>query len=153
MSHQNIVNGMLGYTNVTTFYENDVYMAYLPLAHVLELISGTTNFQVSYIRRFIPNLCINTESIWMMFGIPIGYSTPLTMTDKSSKIKRGCQGDATILRPTIIASVPLILDRIHKSIQEKMEGGPAIIKAIFDMVTEYKLKWVERGYDTPIINA
>lgn len=32
---------MLGYTNVTTFYENDVYMAFLPLAHVLELIAGT----------------------------------------------------------------------------------------------------------------
>lgn len=46
MSHQNIVNAMLGYTNVTTFYENDVYMAYLPLAHVLELISGTTYFRV-----------------------------------------------------------------------------------------------------------
>jgi long-subunit acyl-CoA synthetase (AMP-forming) len=41
MSHQNVVNAMLGYTGVTTFYENDVYMAYLPLAHVLELISGT----------------------------------------------------------------------------------------------------------------
>jgi long-chain acyl-CoA synthetase len=40
MSHQNVVNAMLGYTSVTTFYENDVYMAYLPLAHVLELISG-----------------------------------------------------------------------------------------------------------------
>ena len=44
MSHQNIVNGMLGYTDVTSFYENDVYMAYLPLAHVLELISGTQIF-------------------------------------------------------------------------------------------------------------
>ena len=44
MSHQNIVNGMLGYTDVTSFYENDVYMAYLPLAHVLELISGTPIF-------------------------------------------------------------------------------------------------------------
>ncbi len=75
------------------------------------------------------------------------------MTDKSSKIKRGSQGDATVLRPTIIASVPLILDRIHKSIQEKIDGGPAITKAIFDMAMEYKLKWVERGYDTPIINA
>ena len=89
----------------------------------------------------------------MLFGIPIGYSTPLTMTDTSNKIKRGSQGYATILRPTIIASVPLVLDRIHKSIQENLDGKPEIIKAIFNMATEYKLKWVERGYDTPIINA
>lgn len=132
MSHQNVVNAMLGYTSVTTFYENDVYMAYLPLAHVLELIS---------------------ESIWMLFGIPIGYSTPLTMTDKSSKIKRGSQGDASVLRPTIIASVPLVLDRIHKSIQEKIEGGPAITKILFNLAMEYKNEWTDRGYETPIINS
>jgi len=93
MSHQNVMSSMLAYTNVATIYENDVYMAYLPLAHVLELIA---------------------ESMCMLFGIPIGYSTALTMTDNSSKIKRGSQGDASVLRPTIIASVPLILDRIYK---------------------------------------
>ena len=40
MSHQNVISSMLAYTNVATIYENDVYMAYLPLAHVLELIAG-----------------------------------------------------------------------------------------------------------------
>lgn len=48
MSHQNVVNAMLGYTNVTTFYENDVYMAYLPLAHVLELISGAVAMNANF---------------------------------------------------------------------------------------------------------
>lgn len=42
MTHQNVISAMLGYTNVTTFYENDVYMAFLPLAHVLELIAGNS---------------------------------------------------------------------------------------------------------------
>lgn len=41
MSHQNIVNAMLSYTDVGPLYKNDVYMAFLPLAHVLEFISGT----------------------------------------------------------------------------------------------------------------
>ena len=88
----------------------------------------------------------------MLFGIPIGYSTPLTMTDTSSKIKRGSQGDASVLRPTIIASVPLILDRIHKGIQSKMESGPAITKTLFDLAINYKIDWYNLGYDTPIIN-
>ena len=155
MSHQNVVNAMLGYTSVTTFYENDVYMAYLPLAHVLELISGTEKtFKVFHFKYII--ICIFmdfSESIWMLFGIPIGYSTPLTMTDKSSKIKRGSQGDASVLRPTIIASVPLVLDRIHKSIQEKIEGGPAITKILFNLAMEYKNEWTDRGYESPIINS
>lgn len=40
MSHENVMSSMLAYTNVATIYESDVYMAYLPLAHVLELIAG-----------------------------------------------------------------------------------------------------------------
>ena len=89
----------------------------------------------------------------MLFGIPIGYSTPLTMTDKSSKIMRGCKGDASVLRPTIIACVPLILDRIYKNIQEKVDAGRPISKILFNLALQYKLKWSEQGYDTPIINA
>ena len=89
----------------------------------------------------------------MLFGIPIGYSSPLTMTDESSKIKRGSQGDATILRPTIMASVPLILDRIFKKIQERIDGSHPLKKAIFQLATEYKQNWVDRGYGTPIINS
>ena len=84
--------------------------------------------------------------------MPIGYSSPLTMTDQSSKIKQGCAGDATVLKPTAIASVPLMLDRIYKAIQDKVESGPPIKKAIFDLAVQYKLHWSQKGYDTPIIN-
>jgi long-chain acyl-CoA synthetase len=38
---------------------------YLPLAHVLELLS---------------------ECTMMMFGVPVGYSSPNTMTDMSTKV-------------------------------------------------------------------
>jgi len=132
MTHANVMSSMLAYTNVATIYENDVYMAYLPLAHVLELIA---------------------ECMCLLYGLPIGYSNALTMTDKSSKIKRGSQGDASVLRPTIIAAVPLILDRIYKAIVEKIEGGSPLSKAIFNMALDYKLDWYERGYSTPLINS
>jgi len=132
MSHQNVMSSMLAYTNVGTIYENDIYMAYLPLAHVLELIA---------------------ECMCLLFGLPIGYSTPLTMTDKSSKIKRGSRGDASVLKPTIIASVPLILDRISKTIQDNIAAASPVSRAIFAMALKYKLEWYERGYDTPIINT
>jgi long-chain acyl-CoA synthetase len=53
MSHQNIVNAMLSYTDVGPLYKNDVYMAFLPLAIVLEFISGTsfTFFGRSFYRK------------------------------------------------------------------------------------------------------
>ena len=40
MSQQNLISAMVALTDVVTIYENDVYMANLPLAHVLELVAG-----------------------------------------------------------------------------------------------------------------
>lgn len=45
---------------------NERYIAYLPLAHVLELAA---------------------ESLALSLGICIGYSSPLTLTDRSTAIK------------------------------------------------------------------
>ena len=45
------------------------------------------------------------------WGTAIGYSHPNTLTDKSTMIKKGHRGDATVLQPTIMFCVPLILDR------------------------------------------
>lgn len=59
---------------------------FLPLAHVLELLG---------------------ESLCLLTGVPIGYSTPTTLTDDGSKIKRGCKGDASVLKPTAMTSVPV----------------------------------------------
>ena len=86
-----------------------------------------------------------------MLNLPCPES--FIVTDKSTKIKHGHKGDASVLRPTVMVSVPLVLDRIYKSVMEKLDNGPAIKRAIFNMALDYKLKWTERGYDTPIINA
>ena len=75
------------------------YIGYLPLAHVLELLAETS--------------CL-------LYGIRIGYSSPLTLTNKSSKVKAGSKGDANVLRPTLMCAVPLILERIYKSIVDTM---------------------------------
>ena len=49
MSHRNLVNAMVAFSSVTTIYEDDVYMAYLPLAHVLEFLAGE---KCSFVRSF-----------------------------------------------------------------------------------------------------
>jgi long-chain acyl-CoA synthetase len=44
----------------------DIYLGYLPLAHILELLS---------------------EFTMIVQGIPVGYSSPNTMIDKSTKVR------------------------------------------------------------------
>jgi len=53
-------------------------------------------------------------------GIPIGYGSPLTLTDTSNKIKKGTKGDASVLGPTLMAAVPAILDRIRDGVRKKV---------------------------------
>lgn len=60
--------------------------SFLPLAHVFELLA---------------------ESVCLMTGVAIGYSTPLTLIDSSSKIMKGSKGDATVLKPTCMTTVPV----------------------------------------------
>lgn len=131
LSHANLVATMKAFSDVVTIYEDDVLLGFLPLAHVFELLA---------------------ESVCLLCGVPIGYSTPLTMIDSSSKIKKGTKGDATVLHPTCMTAVPLILDRISKGIQEKVSKGNAIQRVLFKFAYEYKIAWLRRGYTTPILD-
>lgn len=93
------------------------------------------------------------ESVCLLTGVPIGYSTPNTLIDSSSKIMKGCKGDAGVLKPTAMTSVPLILDRISKGINDKVNNGSPLQKVIFQFAYNYKQKWTRRGYTTPFLDA
>lgn len=104
---------------------------FLPLAHVFELLA---------------------ESVCLLTGVPIGYSTPTTLIDTSTKIKRGCRGDASVLKPTCMTTVPLILDRVSKGINDKVNSQAPLQKAIFKFAYDYKKIWTQRGYETPLLD-
>ena len=53
-------------------------------------------------------------------------------------VKRGCAGDATLLSPTIMAAVPLMLDRIYKAINEKVKKGSATSQKLFFWAYDYR---------------
>lgn len=53
-------------------------------------------------------------------GTAIGYGSPLTLTDTSRKIKKGTQGDASVLLPTLMTAVPAILDRVRDGVLKKV---------------------------------
>ncbi|XP_037947198.1 long-chain-fatty-acid--CoA ligase 4-like isoform X2 [Teleopsis dalmanni] len=131
LSHKNLIATMKGFCDVVPIFPDDVLIGFLPLAHVFELLA---------------------ESVCLMTGVPIGYSTPLTLIDTSSKIMRGSKGDATVLKPTCMTSVPLILDRISKGINDKINSGSAFKKALFRFLYQYKLNWTQKGYLTPLVD-
>ena len=53
-------------------------------------------------------------------GSGIGYGSALTLTDTSNKIKKGTKGDASVLKPTLMATVPAILDRVRDGVLKKV---------------------------------
>ncbi|XP_018324557.1 long-chain-fatty-acid--CoA ligase 4 isoform X2 [Agrilus planipennis] len=129
--HCNLISTLKQFCDAVKIYHTDVLIGFLPLAHVFELL---------------------VESLCLLVGVPIGYSSALTMLDSSSKIKKGTKGDASVLQPTCMTSVPLILDRISKGIQEKVSKSSPIAKAVFKFAYDYKLRWIRRGYQTPLID-
>ena len=86
LSHKNIVATLKAFCDAIEIKADDIFLGYLPLAHVFELLS---------------------ESVCLLTGVPIGYSSPLTMIDSSSKIQRGSKGDASVLHPTCLTAVPV----------------------------------------------
>lgn len=70
------------------FSHNDIYIGYLPLAHILEVCA---------------------ELVVISKGCRIGYSSAQTLFDRAAKIQKNSRGDCAALKPTLIACVPVKL--------------------------------------------
>ncbi|CAB1349162.1 unnamed protein product, partial [Coregonus sp. 'balchen'] len=109
ISHSNIIAGITGMAErIPNLGENDTYIGYLPLAHVLEL---------------------SAELVCVAHGCRIGYSSPQTLADQSTKIKTGSKGDTSVLQPTLMAAVP---------------------RTLFTLAYNYKLEQLSKGRSTPL---
>uniref|UniRef100_A0A8C1V0Q4 long-chain-fatty-acid--CoA ligase n=1 Tax=Cyprinus carpio TaxID=7962 RepID=A0A8C1V0Q4_CYPCA len=132
MQHSNLIAGMAGQCQrIPGLGSQDTYIAYLPLAHVLELTAEIS--------------CVS-------HGCRLGYSSPHTLTDQSSKIKSGGKGDCSVLKPTLIAAVPEIMDRICKNVNGKLREMSVIQRTLFKVGYNYKLQKVSQGADSPVCN-
>lgn len=111
------------------FTPEDRYIGYLPLAHILELVAETTMFYS---------------------GASIGYGSPLTLSDTSPKIAHGTRGDAPTLQPTLMASVPAVMDKIRKAVQDKVGAGSKTVQWLFNTAFSAKESAYANGSTTPI---
>uniref|UniRef100_A0A3Q4GMH9 long-chain-fatty-acid--CoA ligase n=1 Tax=Neolamprologus brichardi TaxID=32507 RepID=A0A3Q4GMH9_NEOBR len=130
ISHSNIIAGITGMAErIPNLCEEDTYIGYLPLAHVLEL---------------------SAELVCVSHGCRIGYSSPQTLADQSTKIKKGSKGDTSMLQPTLMAAVPEIMDRIYKNVMTKVEEMNCVQRTLFILAYNYKLEQLAKGYSTPL---
>ncbi|MED6106627.1 Long chain acyl-CoA synthetase 8 [Stylosanthes scabra] len=126
ITHGNIVATTAAViTVIPKLGHKDVYLAYLPLAHVFEMAA---------------------ESVMLATGIAIGYGSPLTLTDTSNKIKKGTKGDVTVLKPTLLTAVPAILDRIRDGVVSKVEEKGGIVKSLFQIAYKRRLAAVKGSW-------
>ena len=106
LSHQNAVACVVGCDQIQEEYDggkpDDVYLAYLPLAHIMEMAA---------------------ELAYFATGTTIGYGSPHTLTPTSVKINPGTKGDAEVLRPTLMNFAPAVLEKIYVGLDAKVKAG------------------------------
>ena len=88
------------------------YLAYLPLAHIMELA---------------------VEVTLMGLGWCIGYGSTGTLTPNSPKMLHpNQQGDGQALRPDILVAAPAVLDRVYTVINQRFAAKKGIAKKLID---------------------
>ena len=75
-------------------------------------------------------------------------------------VKRGEKGDASVLKPSIMFCVLLILDSINKvantgwfqGVTDQIRRKGEVVSDILDFLIQYKIECVKRAEPTPIMD-
>lgn len=135
ISHRNIMACIKSFSYVTKDFihrpQDNICTAYLPLAHIFEF-------------------CI--ESVMLFHGVKYGFATPHTLTDKSPGLMAGQKGDLTLLSPTVMIIVPLILDRIVQGVKQTLSQQSYFKEQLVHFLIRYKIYWQRKHYETPLVD-
>jgi long-chain acyl-CoA synthetase len=108
LSHHNILYN--AYASLMTFGEGldgtDIFLSFLPLSHTFERTAG--------------------YYMAMMAGAAVGYARSIALL----------ADDLKIIRPTVLASVPRIYERIYNAIHAKLEEGPPLRHKLFTLTVD-----------------
>jgi len=114
LSHGNIVAISAGVEHAMegVVTPDDVYLCYLPLAHIMEMAA---------------------EVCFMALGLQLGFGSPHTLTDTGVKLKRPESiGDAPCLQPTTMVFAPAVLDKVYQGVQNKRQGLGSVGQTLFN---------------------
>jgi long-subunit acyl-CoA synthetase (AMP-forming) len=131
ISHGNICATVAGVEHMCAgvVSDQDVYLAYLPLAHIMEMVA---------------------EICFMAMGASLGFGSPHTLTDTGVKLKRPeSSGDAPLLQPTFMVFAPAVLDKIYQGVNAKREKMSGVAQTMFS----WGLNSGNRHFDNGSIGA
>uniref|UniRef100_A0A7S1VIL3 AMP-dependent synthetase/ligase domain-containing protein n=1 Tax=Grammatophora oceanica TaxID=210454 RepID=A0A7S1VIL3_9STRA len=106
----------------------DIYLGYLPLAHILELMA---------------EFCMISQ------GCAICYADPKSLTTTGAYPI----GALEQYSPTLMAAVPKIWDVIKKGIEAKVAASSPVAQFLVKTAFEARMFAIEHGYDTPLFKA
>ena len=106
----------------------DVYLGYLPLAHILELMA---------------------EFSMLALGCTICYADPKTLTTTGAYPI----GALEQYSPTVMAGVPKIWDVIKKGVQAKVALSSPVAQFLVNTAFQARTFAIAHGYDTPLFKA
>ena len=113
------------------FSHDACFAAFLPAAHIMECLA---------------------EPLMLTLGLSVGYCTTFTLMVGAPGLEKGCKSDLEVLKPEVMVSVPLMLDRMRKIIEVRIGGRGKLVQSFFDFALEYKGSWNHSGHKTPLID-
>ncbi|KAJ8768327.1 hypothetical protein K2173_021480 [Erythroxylum novogranatense] len=117
LSHENLIANVAGATVATKFYPSDVYISYLPLAHIYERAN---------------------QVMTAYFGVAIGFYQGDNMK---------LMDDLVALRPTIFCSVPRLYNRIYAGITNAVKASGGLRERLFNAAYNAKKQALQNGKD------
>ncbi|KAK3316086.1 hypothetical protein B0H66DRAFT_277189 [Apodospora peruviana] len=109
VSHAGFVSAVAGLYAVVeeVVSHRDYILAYLPLAHIFELV---------------------LENAVVFIGATLGYGNPRTLSDSSM---RNCPGDMRAFKPTVMVGVPQVWETVKKGIETKVNSSGLLVRSLF----------------------
>ncbi|XP_073147333.1 long chain acyl-CoA synthetase 6, peroxisomal-like isoform X1 [Henckelia pumila] len=115
LSHGNLIASIAGMTRSVTFYSSDIYISYLPLAHIYERAN---------------------QIMSVYYGVAIGFY-------QGDNLK--LMDDLAALRPTIFSSVPRLYNRIYAGITGAVKTSGALKEKLFNAAYNSKRQALING--------
>ncbi|XP_042054102.1 long chain acyl-CoA synthetase 6, peroxisomal-like isoform X1 [Salvia splendens] len=115
LSHGNLISSAAGMTLSIKFYSSDIYISYLPLAHIYERAN---------------------QIMSAYYGVAVGFY-------QGDNLK--LMDDLAALRPTIFSSVPRLYNRIYAGITNAVKSSGVLKERLFNAAYNSKRQAVMNG--------
>uniref|UniRef100_A0A5B7AF08 Long-chain-fatty-acid--CoA ligase n=1 Tax=Davidia involucrata TaxID=16924 RepID=A0A5B7AF08_DAVIN len=115
LTHGNLIASVAGMSQAIKFYSSDIYISYLPLAHIYERAN---------------------QIMSAYYGVAIGFYQGDNMK---------LMDDLVALRPTIFCSVPRLYNRIYAGITNAVKTSGALRERLFNTAYNSKKQSITSG--------